>query len=86
MVFFCNSSDFLTRNKIACESGKSESLQKKTVGLQYYITIPLRVTFLYDNQINLNENKYVFKDLNEFPPSDDWFPYKYIDAEVMKKV
>ena len=28
----------------------------------------------------------MFKDLNEFPPSDDWFPYGYIDSEVKKKV
>ena len=28
----------------------------------------------------------MFKDLNEFPQSDDWFPYKYIDAEVKKRV
>ena len=25
------------------------------------------------------------KDLNEFPPSYNWFPYEYIDAEVKKK-
>ena len=28
----------------------------------------------------------MFKYLNEFPPSYDWFPYEYIDAEVKKKV
>ena len=28
----------------------------------------------------------MFKDLNEFPPSDDWFPCEYIDAEAKKKV
>ena len=27
-----------------------------------------------------------FKDLNDVPPSYDWFPYEYIDAEVNKKV
>ena len=27
----------------------------------------------------------MFKDLNEVPPSDDLFQYKYIDAEVNKK-
>ena len=61
-------------------------MQKKTIGLQCYLTIPRRVTVLYDNRIDLNENKYVFKDLNEVPPSDDWFPYEYIDAEVKKKL
>ena len=32
------------------------------------------------------ENKHVFKYLNEFLPSDDWFPYEYIDAEFNKKL
>ena len=27
----------------------------------------------------------MFKDLKEVPPSDDWFPYEYIDAGVKKK-
>ena len=28
----------------------------------------------------------MFNDLNEFPPSDYWFPYEYIDAEVNNKL
>ena len=28
----------------------------------------------------------MLKDLNEVPPSDDWFPYEYIDADVNKKL
>ena len=28
----------------------------------------------------------MFKGLNEVPPSDYWFTYEYIDAEVKKKV
>ena len=28
----------------------------------------------------------MLKYLNEVPPSDDWFPYGYIDAEVNKKL
>ena len=28
----------------------------------------------------------MFKDLNDFPPSDDWLPNEYINAEVKKKV
>ena len=28
----------------------------------------------------------MFKDLSKVPPSDDWFPYEYIDAEFKKKV
>ena len=27
----------------------------------------------------------MFKDLNEVPPSDDWFLYEYIDTEVNNK-
>ena len=28
----------------------------------------------------------MFKDLNDVPPSDDWLPYEYIDAEVNRKL
>ena len=28
----------------------------------------------------------MFKYLNEVPPSDDWFPYEYIVAEVNNKL
>ena len=59
-------------------------LRNKKIGLQCYLTIPRRVTILRDNLIDSNENKYVFKDLNEVPPSDDWFPYEYTDSEVKK--
>ena len=52
--------------------------------MQCYLTIPQRVTILHDNRIDFNENKYVFKDLNEVPPSDYWFLYEYIDPEVNK--
>ena len=34
----------------------------------------------------MNENRNLFKDLNKVPPSDDWFPYEYIDGEVKKKI
>ena len=67
------------------ESEKSNALQKK-IGLHFYLTIPQRVTFIYDNLIDLNENKDAFKDLNEVTPWYDWFPYEYIDAEVNKKL
>ena len=68
------------------ESGKSKGLQKKNIGLKYHNTFPRRVTILHDNQIDFNENRNVFKDLNEVSPSDNWFPYKYIYAEVKKKL
>ena len=36
------------------ESVKSKELQKKTIGLQCYITIPQHVTILHENRIDLN--------------------------------
>ena len=32
-----------------------------------------------------NENKDVYKYLNEVPLSDDWFPYEYIDDNFNNK-
>ena len=61
-------------------------MQKQTIGLQCYLTIPRPVTILHDNIIDFNENINVFKDLNEFTPSYHRFPYEYIDAEVKKKL
>ena len=58
----------------------------KKIGLKCYLTIPQRVTFIYDSQIDLNESKGAFKDLNDIPPLDYWFPYEYIDSEVKNKV
>ena len=59
---------------------------RKTIVLQCYLTIPWCVIFIYDNQIYLNENKDVFKDLNDFPPLDDWFSYEYIDAKFKNEI
>ena len=73
-------------NQFNYEAGKSIALQKKTIGLQYYLTIPWRVTIIYGNWIELNDKKYVLKKFKEVPLSDDWFPYEYIDAEVKKKL
>ena len=53
------------------ESLKSKLLQKQTIGLQCYLNIPRVVTIIHYNQIDLNENKDVFKELNEVLPSDD---------------
>ena len=61
-------------------------MQKQTIGLQCYLTIPQHVTIIHNNRIEFNENGYVFKDLNEVPPSDDWFPYEYIYDEVNNKL
>ena len=61
-------------------------LQKKKIGLYFYLTNPRRVTIIYENRIDFNGNIDFFKDSNEVPPSYDYFPYKYIDAEVNNKL
>ena len=68
------------------EWGKSKAVQKKTIGLQCLQTIPRRVTSLHDDQINLNIHKNVFSNLHDVPTSENWFPNKYIEAEIKKKV
>ena len=75
-----------SRKRFNYESEKSVALQKNIICLQCYLTIPRRITIIYDNQIDLNKHKDVLKYLNEVSPSDYWFPYKYIDAEVNNKV
>ena len=59
---------------------------RKKIGLRCHQTIPQRVTILHDNRIDFNENRNVFKYLNQVPPSDYWFPYEYIDSEVKNKL
>ena len=61
-------------------------MQKRTIGLKYYLTIPRRGTIIHDNLIDFNENRDLLKELNEVPPSNNWFPYEYIDAEVNNKL
>ena len=53
----------LTSNLIMSQES-IKHFRKKT-GLQCYQTIPQRVTIVNDNQIDFNENRNVFKDLNE---------------------
>ena len=74
------------RKQFIYESGKSNAFQKKQICLQCYPTITRSVKILSDNQIDLNENKDIIKDLNEIPSSDDWFPYECIGVEVNNKV
>ena len=84
--FFATSPHFeKARKRFNHESEKSEAL-KIVFSLQCYLTIPRRVTILYNNKMDLNENKDGLKDLNEVPPSDDWLPYEYIDVEVNMKL
>ena len=55
------------------ESGKSNVLKKKNWLTMLSNHPPMCCNF-YVNRIDLNENKDVFKDLNEVLPSDYWFP------------
>ena len=68
------------------ESVKFKADQKNTVGLQCLQTILRRVTFLHDDRINLNIHKNVFRNLYVDPTSENWFPDKYIEAEIKKKL
>ena len=86
MKYFAKPPNFKEAHKqIWYEWGKSKAFQKQTIGLQCHITIPRRVTIIYDNKIGFNENRDVFKYLNDVTPSDDWLPYKYIDAESRRE-
>ena len=67
------------------ETGKSKADQKKTIGLQCLHTIPRRVTFLHDHQMNLNIHKNEFRDLDGISTSETWLPKKYIEDEIKKK-
>ena len=71
--------DFITRQ---------ENLKhiKKTIGLQCLHTTPRRVTSLHDNRMNFNTHKNVFRDLDGISTSETWFPNKYIEDEINKKV
>ena len=74
------------RSRFYYETGKSKADQKKTIGLQCLHTIPRRVTFIHDNRMNLNIHKNVFRDLDGISTSKTWFPKKYIEDEIKKKV
>ena len=60
--------------------------RKENIGIQCLHTIPRRVTFLHDDQMNLNIQKNAFRDLNVDPTSESWFPNKYIEDDIKKKV
>ena len=64
------------RKQFHYESGKSKEYQKKAIGLQCLQNIPRRVTFIHDNQINLNKHKNVFSHLHDVPTSENWLPKK----------
>ena len=84
---FATSNNFeIARSRFHYEKGKSKAEQKQTIGLQCLYTIPQRVTFLHDNQINFNIHKHVIRDLDVDSISETWFPNKYIEYEIQKKV
>ena len=60
--------------------------RNKKIGLQCHLTTPKRLTIIHDNLIDFNEDRDLFKDLNDVTTSYDWFLYEYMDAEVKKKV
>ena len=74
------------RRRSHYETGKSKADQKKTIGLQCLHTIPRRVTFLHDDRMKFNIHKNVFSDLDGISTSETWFPKKYIEDEINKKL
>ena len=68
------------------DTGKSKADETKNIGLQCLYTIPRRVTFIHDDRVNINTQKNVFRDLDGISTSETWFPNKYIEYEIKKKV
>ena len=68
------------------EKGKFKVEQKQTIGLQCLYTITRRVTFFHEDRINFNIHKNVFRDLDVNSTSETWFPNKYIEYDINKKV
>ena len=80
--YFATSPNFEeARERFYYESGDNKK-GEKNIGLKCYQTIPRSATILCTNLNDFNEYKDLFEYLNEVPPSDDWFSYAYIDAEV----
>ena len=63
-----------------------KQIRKKTISLQSLQTIPRRVTFIHDDQINLNTHKNMFSNLHDVPTLENWFPNKYIESEIKNKL
>ena len=74
-----------SRSQFQYETGKSKADQKTNIALRCLHTIPRRVTFIHDDQINFNIHKNVFRDLYGISTSETWFPKKYIEDEIKKK-
>ena len=74
------------RSRFHYKNGKYKTEQKQTIGLQCLYTIPRRVRFLHDDRINFNIHKNVLRDLDGISTSETWFPNKYIEDDIKKKV
>ena len=74
------------RSRFHYEKGKSKAEQNQAIGLKCLYTIPWRVRFLHDDRINFNIHKNVLRDLDGISSSETWFPNKYIEDEIKKKV
>ena len=84
---FVTSTNFeAARSRFHYETEKYKADQKKTIGLQCLYTIPRSVTFLHDDRMNFNIQKNVFRDLDGISTPETWFPNKYIEDEIKKKV
>ena len=68
------------------EKGKSKAEHKQTIGLQCLYTIPRRFILIHDDRVNFNMHKNVFRDLYGISTSETWFPNKYIEDEIKKKL
>ena len=85
--YFLTSTTFeVDRRQFHYDTEKSKAYQKKTIGLQCLHTIPRRATFIHEDRMNLNIQKNVFRDLDGISTSENWFPNKYIEDEIKKKV
>ena len=67
------------------DTGKSKKDEIKTIGLQCLYTIPRRVTFLHDDQINFNTQKNVFRDLYGISKSETFFRIYLLMMRSRKK-
>ena len=74
------------RRRSHYDTGQYKEDEINTLGLQCLFTIPRRVNFLHDDRINFNTQKNVFRDLDGISTSETWFPKKYIEDEIKKKL
>ena len=72
--YFATSTKFeAARRRFHYDTGKSKEDELNTIGLQCLRTIPRRVKFLHDDQINFNTQKNVFRDLYGISTSVTFF-------------